>query len=209
MLFFFTRNAENHSEPILSLPKWLSLLMDQSQKSHWFNAVFQDATNVADFNDFERDCSRSHGLPPVLLDIVFISQCLAPGLILICWHEGFEAGIKQIRARALPPADWFNKHSDMVREILSNAHIFNQLEAEIIEGSKGVIDMTAVGELVLQEEFEEHSRSDDSDPRRRMEGVLFWDDHDSDGRDYEYCDLECGYCGRCADPQVSIDFLCC
>ena len=114
---------------------------------------------------------------PPLADMLYMMQCVAPGMFTIVLEvEIGERGIATV-TRALPRMSWVRENKDALVEVLGDASFERASRAAL-----------CFSETELDAYLPEYDVDDD------------WGGRDSgsdNDKDYAACDKECGYCGRC------------
>lgn len=110
-----TSSGVPRSPPLtLMLPKHPSSFFSPDRKLQW-QMTFHATTFF----------TLRHSCPPIQ-DILYLLQCLIPGMLVIAKVEDIPREAVYTTSRALPPADWVSAHQDMLVDIFGAQH-FRQI----------------------------------------------------------------------------------
>ncbi|KIJ38895.1 hypothetical protein M422DRAFT_32970 [Sphaerobolus stellatus SS14] len=181
---------------IFSLPLSFSSFFDDALNTQW-SSIFDGCDKLLEVEmEFgEKSLTNKGSFPPPLVDIVYLLQCFAPGMLLVSPQEALGATV-----RGLPSLKWIDENSKILQDIF--------LKPEILQGLR-----SASIDFDFQDYMERRLTTSNTPPAEEA----FYDYADRDwsvdddnwvnkseyeSLDYEYCDIGCGYCGHCADAVV-------
>jgi len=175
-------NIVSPDNVVFCIPLTFSSFLDEDCKDEWTNIV--------------RGCNRFDDISSPLFDILSMLQCIAPGMILAYKDVGTSAIATPMWCTGVPPLSWMDKHTSLLNDIFHNPGRIEELRDARI-----ALDLE---EANLGNEDPLHDRGDFFDDDDHWSRYDFTDNGGTESLDYEYCDLECGYCGECV-KKVYVD----
>jgi len=179
-------NIVSPDDLVFCVPLTFTSFLDENLKDQW-TSIFGACNEVAE-NNRHREASE---IPSPLFDIISLLQCIAPGMILAYKDVGTTSMAIPYTCSGVPPLSWMDKHTSVLNDIFHNPGRIEELR-----DARLALDME---EANLENEDPYLDRGDFFDDDDRYSGYDFADTADAESLDYEYCDIQCGYCGHCAD----------